>query len=95
MSWEDKTKTWIKGLFGESNDKKVKSLQVYVDRANTFEKAFEQLSDEQLQAKTAEFRQTIENALKDVPDRDLLPADASKMPGQIRTEKDRVLGDAT
>jgi preprotein translocase subunit SecA len=90
-TWEDKAKAWIKGLFGETNDKKLKFLTDFQVRANEFEPQLEKLSDEELQAKTAEFRNRIDNAMKGVPDKLLMPLDAPKMPGQFRTEKDRVL----
>ncbi len=90
-SWEDKAKTWLKGMFGDTQEKKVKFLQDYVTRANAFEPQFEKMSDDDLKAKTVEFRTRIDNALLNVPDKLLIPADASKMPGQLRTEKDRVL----
>ena len=90
-SWEDKAKTWLKGMFGDTQEKKVKFLQDYVIRANAFEPQFEKMSDDELKGKTVEFRTRIDNALRDVPDKLLIPADASKMPGQLRTEKDRVL----
>src|SRR5437868_10756008 len=90
--WEDNVRAWLKSLFGDSNEKRVALLQDYVVRANEFEAQFEKFSDDELRGKTAEFRQIIDNALSGVPDTRLIPADAPKMPGQIRTEKDRVLG---
>lgn len=91
-SWEEKTRNWLKGLFGESNEKRVASLRGYVERANSFESQLEKLSDEELRGKTAEFRQIIDNALAPVDDVVLIPSDVPKMPGQIRTQKDKVLG---
>lgn len=90
-SWEERTRTWLKGLFGESNEKRVKSLQQYVVRANSFEQAIEKLTDDELRGKTGEFKRIIDNALKDVPDIKLIPDDVPKMPGQFRTQKDKVL----
>src|SRR5262249_13184146 len=90
-SWEDKAKAWLKGLFGDTNEKKLKFLEDFVVRANQLEPEIEKLSDDDLRAKTAEFRNKIDNALKNVPDKLLMPADAPKMPGQFRNEKDRVL----
>ena len=91
MDWEDRVKGWLKGMMGDTNEKKVTLLQDYVVKANSFESQFEKLSDDELKAKTVEFRTRIDNALKGVPDRLLIPADAPKLPGQLRTEKDRVL----
>jgi len=90
---EDGLKGFLKKLFGDTNEKRVKELQPYVDRANSFEAAMQKLTDEELKGKTAEFKLKIENALKDVPDVRLLPEDAPKMPGQLRTQKDKVLGE--
>jgi preprotein translocase subunit SecA len=92
-TWEEKAKNWLKGLFGESQEKKIKQLQSYVDAANTFAARFEKLTDEELQGKTAEFRQRIDQALKGVPNKPLMPPDAPKMPGQFRFEHDRLLAD--
>src|SRR5580658_5571430 len=84
---------WLKRLFGDTNEKRLKGLRDYVVRANSFEPAIEKLTDDELRGKTAEFRNRIDNALKDVEDRLLMPEDHPKMPGQIRTVKDGVLGD--
>ena len=92
-TWEDKTKTWLRALFGDTQEKKIKLLQDYVTRANSFEPTLEKLSDEDLKGKTLDFRNRIDNALRGVPDKLLIPADAPKMPGQFRTEKDRVLAE--
>src|SRR5436305_1865921 len=48
-------------LFGSANDRYVKSLQPYVDQINELEPELEQLSDEALRARTAEFRQRLED----------------------------------
>jgi preprotein translocase subunit SecA len=90
--FEERARAWLKGLFGDTNDKRVKFLQTYVDRANSFEPTISKLTDDELRGKTAEFKQKIDNALQGVEDRKLIPDDAPKMPGQIRTVKDGVLG---
>lgn len=92
VSVEERARTWLKSLFGESNEKKVKMLQQYVTRANQLEDAMKKLSDDELAGKTAEFRNKIDNALKGVEDKVLIAETVSKMPGQIRTVKDRELG---
>ena len=81
-SWEERTRTWLKGLFGDSNEKRVKALQGYVDKTNSFEPAMQKLTDEELKGKTAEFRRRIDEALKNVPDVKLIPDDAPKMRGR-------------
>lgn len=90
-SFEDKARQFFKNMFGDTNEKKLKSLQDKVVLANTYADALKKLSDEELKAKTPEFRNKIENAFKGVPNKELMPPDAPKMPGQFRFEHDRVL----
>ncbi|MCA9800761.1 MAG: preprotein translocase subunit SecA [Cyanobacteria bacterium HKST-UBA02] len=91
MSWDEKGREWLKGLFGDTNERRVKSLQPYLERTNNLESQIAALSDDELKGKTAEFKTIIDNALKDVPDMRLIPEDAPKMPGQFRFQKDKVL----
>ena len=51
----------FKKVFGSSNDRRVKKLRPLVDRVNSLEPAIQKLSDEQLVAKTGEFKQKLEN----------------------------------
>lgn len=90
-SFEDKARQWFKGLFGDTNEKKLKVLQDKVVLANSFADAMSKLSDEELKAKTAEFRARIDKALEGKPNSELMPADAPKMPGQFRYAHDRIL----
>jgi preprotein translocase subunit SecA len=53
--------SFLSGLF-DSNEKEVKRLQPYVERTNALEAEFQSLSDEQLKAKTAEFRSRVAQA---------------------------------
>src|ERR1700686_1608491 len=48
-------------LFGSANDRYVKSLSSLVARINELEPALEKLSPEELRARTAEFRQRLED----------------------------------
>jgi len=91
-SWDEKLRNGLKVLFGDTNEKRVKALEQYVTAANAFEPEMQALSDEELKGKTATFKQHIDNALSSVPDIKLIPDDAPKMPGQLRTQKDKVLG---
>lgn len=50
----------VKKIFGDTNDRDVKRLMKTVDVINGLEPEFVKLSDDQLQAKTAEFRARIE-----------------------------------
>ncbi len=93
MSWEERTRGWLKVLFGDTNEKRVKALEHYVAAANALEPQMQALSDEDLKSKTGQFKEQIDNALKDIEDIKLIPDDAQKMPGQFRTQKDKVLAD--
>ncbi len=46
-------------IFGSRNDRALKQLRKIVDQVNSFETEIEQLSDQDLQAKTAEFKQLL------------------------------------
>ncbi len=46
-------------LFGTSNEREIKRITPRVEEINALEPAMKQLSDEQLRAKTEEFRQRI------------------------------------
>src|SRR5258708_6672018 len=48
-------------LFGSANDRYVKSLEPLVEQINELEPELEKLSDEALRARTAEFRQRLED----------------------------------
>lgn len=48
-------------IFGTKHTREMKKIQPLVDQVNSLEKNFESLNDAQLQAKTNEFRQRIEN----------------------------------
>ena len=49
----------LTAVFGSSNDRTLKRLRKTVVKINKLEPTFEQLSDEQLQAKTAEFKERL------------------------------------
>ena len=84
---------FIKLLFGDTNEKRLKFLRDYVNRAIAFEPEIEKLSDDELKGKTAQFKQIIDNALSSTPNVKLLGDDVPKMPGQIRFSHDKILGD--
>ena len=50
----------LKKIFGSRNERLLKQYRSVVNRINALEPEFEKLSDEQLQAKTAEFRARLE-----------------------------------
>ncbi|MBQ8200980.1 MAG: preprotein translocase subunit SecA [Clostridia bacterium] len=61
---------WVKKLLGVSADAEVKKLSKIVDKIEALEDEYRKLTDEQLQAKTAEFRARLE---KGETEDDILP----------------------
>ncbi len=55
--------TVISKVFGTSNERAIKRLRPLVDQINALEPAVQTLSDEELRAKTAEFRQRIADSI--------------------------------
>ena len=49
----------IKKIVGTRNDRELKRIQGYVDRINALEESIKKLSDEQLKAKTPEFKERL------------------------------------
>jgi preprotein translocase subunit SecA len=72
-------------IFGSSNERRVRSFKPRVDEINALEAEISSLTDEQLQAKTAEFRASLANGTK--LDDLLVPAFAV-----VREAAKRVLG---
>ena len=66
-------------VFGTSNEREIKRLMPTVEQINALEPEMKQLSDEQLRAKTDEFRKVIQEQVEPIEDVD---------------EKDRVLKEA-
>ncbi|MBW1731865.1 MAG: preprotein translocase subunit SecA [Deltaproteobacteria bacterium] len=50
----------IKGIFGSKNERELKRIAPIVDRINSLEPDFQRLSDDQLRAKTTEFKERLE-----------------------------------
>ncbi len=57
-------------VFGSSNQRYLKSIQPIVDQINDLEPAIQKQSDEQLRARTAEFKDQLQRAVADVTDMD-------------------------
>jgi preprotein translocase subunit SecA len=72
-------------IFGSANDRKIKGLRPKVDAINALEPEVETLSDHQLRARTAEFRQQLANGAS--LDELLVPAFAT-----VREAAKRTLG---
>ncbi len=51
----------LKRIFGSKNERELRSMRPIVDRINQLELQMKRLSDAQLKAKTAEFKQRLEN----------------------------------
>ncbi|SDG12416.1 preprotein translocase subunit SecA [Pelagibacterium luteolum] len=71
-----------KKFFGSANDRRVRRYQSNVEAINALEPEFEKLTDEQLRAKTEEFRQQLRNGgkLADI----IIPAFATVREGSKR-----------
>ena len=55
-------------VFGTKNEREVKRLMPRVEAINAFESEMQKLSDEQLRAKTDQFRQRIQERVSSIPD---------------------------
>jgi preprotein translocase subunit SecA len=58
----------IAKVFGTKNEREIKRLTPRVEAINALEPAVEKLSDEELRAKTDEFRRRIQDRLSQIPD---------------------------
>lgn len=76
-------------LFGENNDAKLKALQPLVEKINSLEAEFAKLSDDELKSKTPYFKNIIDNKIKSIENSPLIADDSPKIPGIIRTTKDK------
>jgi preprotein translocase subunit SecA len=75
----------VKGIFGSKNERELKRMAPLVERINTLEPQFETLSDDELRAKTAEFKERFSGG---EPLDDLLPEAFAA----VRETSTRVLG---
>ena len=60
--------TLLGKIFGTKNEREVKRLQPRVEAINALEPEIQKLSDDQLRAKTAEFRARIQECLSSIAD---------------------------
>jgi preprotein translocase subunit SecA len=74
--------TAIAKVFGTSNERAVKRLVPYIEEIGALEPEMQKLSDEELQAKTVEFRARIAQALEGIEDED----DRAKAEKQVLDE---------
>src|SRR5688572_9867594 len=61
---------FITKVFGSSNQRFLKSVQPIVAEINELEPAIKKLSDEQLRAKTPEFKERVQRAIEGIKDKD-------------------------
>ena len=73
----------IAKVFGTANDRAVKKLIPFVNQINALEPEVEALTDEQLRAKTGEFRARIAKAVEGI--------DAKEQPDELRTAEKAAL----
>ena len=57
-------------VFGSSNERFLKSIRPTIERINEFEPSIQKLSDDELRAKTLEFKDRVAAAVKDARDKD-------------------------
>jgi len=81
----------ISKVFGTRNEREVKRMRPIVEQINALEPALEKLSEEQLRAKTEEFRARIQDRLSKVADGS---GDDPERLKQVEAERDRVLKEA-
>ncbi len=73
-------------VFGTSNEREIKRLMPLVEQINALEPAMKQLSDEQLRAKTDEFRKRIAERVDSIEDADEKAAALKEVLGEILPE---------
>src|SRR5438093_1731475 len=59
-------------VFGSSNQRYLKSIQPIVDQINELEPEIKKLSDDELRARTAEFKEQLQQAVSGITDKDEL-----------------------
>jgi len=57
-------------IFGSNNQRFLKSIHHFVDEINALEPSLKKLSDDELRARTATFKETIQRAVADAPDKE-------------------------
>ncbi|HSS22750.1 MAG TPA: preprotein translocase subunit SecA [Pyrinomonadaceae bacterium] len=57
-------------VFGSSNQRYLKSIQSRIEEINALEPSVKKLSDDQLRARTAEFKEQVQRAVADINDKD-------------------------
>jgi preprotein translocase subunit SecA len=81
----------IAKVFGTKNERVIKALMPGVEAINALEPEMQKLSDEELRAKTDEFRKRVQERLTDIPDEPEADPDRLK---QMEEERKRVVKEA-
>jgi len=82
----------LKALFGDPNTRKLKKFQPYVAEVNLYEEDIEKLSDDELKAKTVQFREALDKARTDVETEEILDEILPEAFAVVREAGKRVLG---
>jgi preprotein translocase subunit SecA len=83
--------TLLGKVFGTKNERELKRLMPQVEAISALEPQMQQLSDEQLRAKTDEFRQRIQQRVASLPDEHDADPDRLK---QLEDERTKVINEA-
>ncbi len=83
--------TLLGKVFGTKNERELKRLMPQVEAINALEPQMQQLSDDQLRAKTEEFRKRIQERLASLPDDPEADSDRLK---QLEDERTKVINEA-
>ena len=83
--------TLLGKVFGTKNERELKRLMPQVEAINALEPQMQQLSDDQLRAKTDEFRQRIQERLASLPDEPDADPDRLK---QLEDERTKLINEA-
>jgi len=83
--------TLVAKVFGTKNERELKRLMPQVEAINALEPAMQKLGDEELRAKTDEFRQRIQECLSRIPDEPEADPDRLK---QLEEERTQALNEA-
>ncbi len=82
----------LKALFGDSNARKLKRYQVYVNECNLFEEEIQKLSDLELSEKTRAFQEMVAKAKNDKEYEEILDEILPEAYAVVREASVRVLG---
>jgi preprotein translocase subunit SecA len=83
--------TLLGKVFGTKNERELKRLMPQVEAVSALEPQMQQLSDDQLRAKTEEFRKRIEQRLANLPDEPEADADRLK---QLEDDRTKAINEA-